>query len=544
MNRSTMLEQLRGRARPWDVIIVGGGATGLGAAIDAASRGYATLLVEQSDFAKGTSSRSTKLVHGGVRYLRQGQVGLVLSALRERGLMRRNAPHLVRSQPFVVPCYSRWSRLYYTVGLKTYDLLAGRLGFGRSRRLSARATVDMLPTIQQAGLRGGVLYHDGQFDDARLAVNLAQTAAGHGACVLNYMKMTGLMHEPDDTQIIERRERSGVVVNWTDVTRRVTGVELEDLETGERHTAAGRVVINATGVYADAIRRMDDSHAKDIIRPSQGAHIVLDRSFLPGDAAVMVPKTDDGRVLFAIPWQGVVVVGTTDIAVRETPLEPRPIEAELEFLLEHAGRYLVRAPRREDVLSVFAGLRPLVVDASAAAGATARISRDHALHVSPAGLVTIAGGKWTTYRKMAQDVVDRAAAVGDLDARPCVTRGLRIHGGSNTGATPDDAALGQYGSDAPAVASLCQSEPRYGQLIHRALPYRAGQVVWAVRHEMARTVEDVLARRTRALVLSARASIEAGPYVARLMAGELGRDEAWQREQVAAYEQIARRYVW
>ena len=518
MTRPTMLDRLTSRDKPWDVIVVGGGATGLGVAVDAAARGYDTLLVEQSDFAKGTSSRSTKLVHGGVRYLKQGQLGLVLGALRERGLMQRNASHLVHAQAFIIPCYSTFSRLYYGVGMRFYDMLAGRLSLGRSRNLSARDTAHRLPTLRRERLRGGVLYHDGQFDDARLAVNLAQTAIEQGACAINYMKVTGLMHEG----------------------QRVAGVELEDVETGEHHTAPGRVVINATGVYADAIRRMDASDPGDIIRPSQGAHIVLDRSFLPGDAAVMVPKTDDGRVLFAIPWQGVVVVGTTDVSVDDMPLEPRPMQDELDFLLEHAGRYLAKAPRREDVLSIFAGLRPLIAKGG---GDTAKLSRDHSLRVSPAGLVTIAGGKWTTYRKMAQETVDRAAKQAGLDARPCTTRELIIRGGTPVDDDVDE-ALAIYGSDAPAVAALCASEDRYAQRIHRALPYLAGQVVWAVRHELARTVEDVLARRTRALLVNAQASIEAAPNVARLMAEELGRDEDWQREQVAAYEEVARGYVW
>ncbi|MFA9477544.1 glycerol-3-phosphate dehydrogenase/oxidase [Phycisphaerales bacterium AB-hyl4] len=522
MTRSEMLQRVQAGDGLWDFIIVGGGATGLGVAVDAASRGYRTLLLEQSDFAKGTSSRSTKLAHGGVRYLQQGNVSLVLEALRERGLMRQNAPHLVRDLPFVVPNYVWWDKPFYGVGLWVYDKMAGKMGFGRSRTLSREQTLERIPTVETQGLRGGVVYYDGQFDDARLAVNLAQTAAEQGAVVLNYMRVTKLV------------KQAGVI----------TGVAATDAETGQAYEFKAKVVINATGVYTDAVRRMDDADAPAMIRPSQGAHIVLDRSFLPGDAAIMVPHTDDGRVLFAIPWLNRVMVGTTDTAVDETPLEPRPLQAEVDFLLSHAGRYLVNDPEPADVLSVFAGLRPLVVSSGSGEKGDKRtsvISRDHTIHISETGLVTVAGGKWTTYRKMAEDVVEQAASLAGLDMKPCVTQTLAIHGHHENAAEFDE--LSAYGADAPAVRELIDSDPAYGERMHANLPYRVGEAVWAARNEMARTVEDVLARRTRALLLDARASVAAAPKVAKVLAAELGHDDAWAEREVLAYTDLARQYV-
>ena len=514
-----MLSAVRETDAPWDFVIVGGGATGLGCAIEAASRGYRTLLLEQSDFAKGTSSRSTKLVHGGVRYLKQGNIALVLEALKERGLLLQNAPHLVRNLPFVVPNYTWWEGPFYGIGLKMYDLLAGRSGFGRSKHLSKERTMELIPTIEPDGLDGGVIYYDGQFDDARLAVNMAQTAAEQGGVLLNYTEVTGLL-KSDEGEI--------------------SGVEARDVETGEAFEIPARVVINATGVFTDRVRQMDNAEAKPMITPSQGVHIVLDRSFLPGETAIMVPKTDDGRVLFAIPWHDRVVVGTTDTPVEEAVLEPRPLDEELDFLLTHAARYLTRDPQPSDVRSTFAGLRPLVGNPDGDEG-TSALSRDHTLHIAESGLVTITGGKWTTYRRMAEDTIDQAATLADLDDRPSVTRSLRIHGHHQNAERFGD--LSAYGSDAPAIQALFREDARYAEKLHPGRPIKAGEVVWAVRHEMARTVEDVLARRTRTLLLDAQTSIEMAPEVAALMAEELGRDDVWQREQVEAYEALARGYL-
>ncbi|MFW6171586.1 MAG: glycerol-3-phosphate dehydrogenase/oxidase [Planctomycetota bacterium] len=517
MNRHTALDTIESHDGPWDVIIIGGGATGLGAAIDAASRGYDALILEQSDFAKATSGRSTKLVHGGVRYLQQGNVSLVLEALKERGFLFKNAPHLVRNLSFVVPNYDWWEGPFYGIGLKLYDMLAGKQGFGRSRLLSRQATLEQLPTIEPAGLRGGVIYYDGQFDDARLAINMAQTVVDQGGTPINYMRVTGLT------------KRNGVV----------DGVIARDLEGDTEHELKAKAVVNATGIFTDSIRRLDEPGVRPMIRPSQGVHIVLERSFLPGNSAVMVPKTDDGRVLFAIPWRDRIVVGTTDTPLESVELEPRPLQEEVDFLLEHAARYLAKVPSSQDVRSMFAGIRPLV--SLGDKGNTSQVSRDHTLYISPSGLVTITGGKWTTYRKMAEDTIDHVSTLAQLEERPSVTKDLPIHGWHRN--ADQFGALDTYGADAPSIQELTRRRPELDQPIHDRLPYRAVEVVWAVRQEMARTLDDVLARRTRSLILDAAASLDAAPQVARLMAAELGRDDDWATRQVDAYRDIAAGYL-
>lgn len=517
LNRDAFLSEVRSEPAFWDFIIIGGGATGLGAAVEASSRGYRTLLLEKDDFAKGTSSRSTKLVHGGVRYLAQGNVSLVLEALRERGYLLKNAPHLVQNMSFVVPCFNLWDRLKYGIGLKLYDKLARSLSLGTSRLLSANETVAALPTIAAERVKGGVLYHDGQFDDSRLAINLAQTAAAQGALLLNYAPVVGLRKKGE----------------------RVDGVIMRDQESGQEIDLNARVVVNATGVFADSIRRMDEPNVRPMLRPSQGVHLVLERSFLPGEAALMIPKTDDGRVLFAVPWHNRIVLGTTDTPLDRIDSEPRALDEEIDFLLAHAGRYLTRTPRRSDVLSVFSGLRPLV--AAGRDGDTSAISRDHVLRISKSGLLTITGGKWTTYRRMGEDTVDQGAKVAGLDARPSRTKDLRVHGWL-ANADPDE-DLGQYGSDAPGVRRLMTEVDGGAELLHPRLPYHRAEVVWAARHEMARTVEDILSRRTRALLLDARAASDAAPVVAELLAAELGRSAEWQAREVNAFRSLAAGYI-
>ncbi len=517
MDRKGMIDRLAGYDGYWDIVVVGGGATGLGVGVDAASRGYKTLLLEQHDFSKGTSSRSTKLVHGGVRYLRQGNVSLVLEALHERGLLIRNAPHLVSHQAFIVPIYDWWDGPFYGAGMRVYDLLAGKLGLGPSRNLSKQETLERIPTLEAEGLRGGVVYYDGQFDDSRLAINLAQTMAEHGGLPINYMQVTGL----------------------TKAGEMVDGVLVRDMESGADYEIHARVVVNATGVFTDSLLAMDNPGAQPIVAPSQGVHLILDKAFLPGDSAIMVPQTADGRVLFAVPWHEKVVVGTTDTPVAEVSLEPRPLEEEIEFILEHAAIYLTKDPAREDVLSAFAGLRPLVKAGDSEN--TAAISRDHYLVISESGLVTITGGKWTTYRKMAEDTVNQALLVAGLKEQPCVTKDLRIHGWLKQ--FDKDDPLHYYGSDAIHIKKIVNADPAMGATLHEALPYIRAEVVWSVRTEMARTVEDFLARRSRALLLDTRASIEMAPEVARIMAAELNQDDAWQADQVAAYTGLAQEYL-
>lgn len=517
MKRASTLQRVRATTEPFDIVIIGGGASGLGAAVDAAARGHSVALFEQSDFAKGTSSRSTKLVHGGVRYLQQGNVSLVLEALRERGRLAKNAPHLVHSQAFVIPNYSWWEGPFYGIGMKVYDQLAGELGLEPSRHLSREETIEAIPTVEQTHLIGGVLYHDGQFDDSRLAINLAQTADTRGAAMLNYCRCVGLVKQAG----------------------KVCGVEIHDVENDQKFTVHAKAVINATGVFVDELRRIDQPDTKEIIAVSQGIHLVLPKCFLPGDAAIMIPKTADGRVLFAVPWHDHVVVGTTDTPLNSKRLEPRALAEERAFVMIHACKYLAKDPSDEDVLSVFAGLRPLVK--SGDASDTAALSRDHTILISDSGLITLTGGKWTTYRKMAEDVIDRAETLAGLGPRPCPTATMPIHGWTDTPATPRN--LAPYGADAPQIEAILRAEPKLAAKLHHALPYQQAEVLWHAREEMARTVEDVLARRTRALLLNAAASIEAAPAVASILALALGRDKAWQRQQIEAYTELAKGYV-
>ena len=523
-----MWRRIEAHPKAWDMIVVGGGATGVGVAIDAAARGYDVLLLEQSDFGKGTSSRSTKLAHGGVRYLEQGNIGLVMEALKERGLLLQNAPHIVHDLAFVVPNYDWWEAPFYGLGLKLYQLLAGKYGFGVSRILSREETLAHLPTLKTDGLRGGAIYYDGQFDDARLLIHMVATAFEQGATLLNYVEVTGLT-----------KDAQGFV----------DGVSARDVETGNEFRAAAKVVVNATGAFSDVLRLKAEPSSTPMIVPSQGIHLVFAASFLQGDSAVMVPHTSDGRVLFAIPWNGHTLVGTTDTPVAQATLEPVAMEQEIEFILATAGQYLTKAPTRDDVLSVFAGIRPLVRASGVAS--TAALSRDHVIHIDRSGLVTVCGGKWTTYRHMAEDCVDQAATLAQLPEKPCVTRELRIHGFPDT--AKEDAAKGDrarelgslavYGSDAHEIRKLIDSDPRLSEPLHAALPYVKAEVVWAARNEMARTVEDTLARRTRALFLNARAALAMAPAVADLMASELGWDEGTRARQLAAFREVASNFT-
>jgi glycerol-3-phosphate dehydrogenase len=513
-----MLGRISDQTDPWDMLIIGGGATGVGIAVDASSRGYNVLLLEQSDFGKGTSSRSTKLIHGGVRYLQQGNISFVMEALKERGILRNNAPHLVHDLAFIVPSYDWWEAPFYGIGLKIYDMLAGRYGFGPSKILTKDETLEKIPTIKHDGLRGGIIYYDGQFDDARLLINLARTASRQGAALLNYARVVAMTKGGDGF---------------------INGVIFEDLEAGTEHIAKSRAVINATGPFADHICRMDDPNALPLISPSRGTHLVFDKSFLPGGSAVMVPHTKDGRVMFAIPYLGVTLVGTTDTPASEIELEPRPMAEEIDFILETAGQYLEKVPSREDILSVFTGIRPLVKNADEKN--TAALSRDHIIHISNSGLLTIAGGKWTTYRLMAKTCVNYALSLAGLEPKPCITKQLNIHGFHQTPEKFGEFAL--YGSDAPAIQDLMRADPIREQRLHPALPARVGEVIWAVRFEAARTVDDVLARRTRSLLLNARAANETAPEVASIIAKELGRGPEWEHDQTESFRRISKIYL-
>lgn len=490
MNRDNMIQQLESTPE-WDVCIIGGGATGLGTALDAASRGFKTILFEQHDLAKGTSSRSTKLVHGGVRYLQQGNIKLVMEALKERGLLLKNAPHIVHNQKFVVPNYKWWEKPFYGIGLKIYDKMAGSLGLGTSEFLSKEEILQLAPTLVTKGLKGGILYHDGQFDDARLAISIAQTAVQHSGVILNYFPVTAFLK----------------------IKNKVCGVHVKDFLTGKEYEVKSKVVINATGVFTDAVMKMDDKKHKSIISPSQGIHLVVDKEFLPGDTAIMVPKTDDGRVLFAVPWHDKIVLGTTDTPVDKVVAEPIPQKEEIKFILKQIGRYLSKDPELSDVKSMFAGLRPLVKGKTKK---TAALSRDHLIHIADSGLITVTGGKWTTYRKMAEDVINIAIKNSDLPDNPCFTNELKLTG--------HDMPSG------PAEISLLSPE-ELRKVIHKS-----------IHEEMCMTVEDFLSRRTRQLLLDANKSIHAAPMVAQLMAEEMNKDEVWIKEQINIFNSVAVNY--
>ncbi|WAI81230.1 MULTISPECIES: glycerol-3-phosphate dehydrogenase/oxidase [Achromobacter] len=504
----------------WDVIVIGGGATGLGTAVDAAARGYRTLLIEGADFAKGTSSKATKLVHGGVRYLAQGNVSLVREALHERGLLNRNAPHLVWPLGFVVPAYNLFDQPFYGIGLKMYDMLAGKLNLAPSRWLSRRDTLANAPTLAEnvngRGLKGGVLYYDGQFDDARLAMSLMRTLFDLGGTAVNYVRATGLSTS----------------------NGKVDGVTAQDVIGGASFSLRARCVINATGVWVDAVRRMEDKNATTMVAPSQGVHLTLPQEFLPGKRAILIPKTDDGRVLFVVPWNGHTIVGTTDTPRGDLPLDPEAGAQDVDFILSTAARYLSRKPTRDDVTSVWSGLRPLVKATGEAS--TKQLSREHTILVSNAGLVTVTGGKWTTYRRMAQDVVDTAIQHHLLTQASCRTESLPLHGAA--GLTPSEEHAGTpdsyYGSDLAVLKAL----PGADRMLVKASGLSEAHVRFAARYELARSAEDVLARRNRALFLDAEAAMLAAPEVARILAEELGHDAAWQQRTLQELATVAKTY--
>lgn len=519
MNRETIIKTLQHDHLPWDVVVIGGGATGLGAALEAVTRGYRTILLEQTDYAKSTSSKSTKLVHGGVRYLAQGDVALVREASIERGLLLRNAPHLVRNLSFVIPTFSLWENVKYTIGLKLYDWMAGRLSLGKSRHISKKEALNRLATLKSDRLAGGVLYHDGQFDDSRLAINLAQTIHDKGGIALNYMNVTGLQK---------------------DANGRINGVTVKDTLGNIELKLQTKAVINATGVFVDDILRMDDPAARKSITASQGVHVVLDKSFLPGHDALMIPQTSDGRVLFAVPWHNKVVVGTTDTPVSYISLEPHALEKEINFILQTAAQYLIRQPTRNDVQSVWAGLRPLAAPKEEG-HKTKEISRSHKIMVAASGLVTIIGGKWTTYRRMAEDVVNKVEQSQQWKPMPSVTHHMPVHGAIEGMDWNDPWYF--YGTDAQEIRKLADNTTQGNEIVSSTLGIVKAQIIWAVRTEMARHVEDFLARRTRALFLDATEAHRIAPIVAEIMAAELGYDNNWIQQEITAFDTLAKGYL-
>jgi len=515
-NRNSLIGKLH-KTEVWDIIIIGGGATGLGIALDSASRGYCTLLLEQSDFAKGTSSRSTKLIHGGVRYLAQGNIKLVYTALHERGILIRNATHLIKRQCFIIPCFNLFAKLKYLAGLKIYDLLSGKFSFGKSKGLNRMQVKKLLPGIIAKNLTGGIEYFDGQFDDARLAINLAQTCVEHGGIVLNYFKVTRLLKENE----------------------KICGVIAVDSESGREYNFKAKVVINATGVFVDDVLKMDQPETKLLVKPSQGIHLVFSKHFLNSNSALMIPKTSDGRVLFAIPWHDHVLVGTTDTPLDNNSIEPKPLRKEINFILETIKEYWINSPKEKDILSVFAGLRPLAAPQKNT-GSTKEISRDHKLIVSASGLITITGGKWTTYRKMAEETMDKAISAGNLKWVGCLTKNLKIHGCTGI---HSESHLNIYGADEEKIRELIKQNPSRGEKLIDGFPHTLAEVILAVRYEMARTIEDVLARRIRILFLDAKAAIQAAPKVAEIMAQELNYDEDWERLQLIDFIKLAQGYL-
>ncbi len=516
--RKTLVTQLED-TKHWDVIIIGGGATGLGVALDCTTRGYKTLLLEQVDFAKGTSSRSTKLVHGGVRYLAQGNIDLVREALHERGLLLKNASHLVRNQSFIIPNYGWWDNFFYAVGLKIYDFLSGKLSFGKSMRIKKKEIISRLSTLETHNLKGGVVYYDGQFDDSRLAVNIAQSCIENGATVLNHFKVKNL-----------QKDEKGLV----------NAVVAIDTETLKEYSLNAKVVVNATGVFTDDILKMDNTSAKERIRPSQGIHLVFDKSFLPGDDAIMIPKTNDDRVLFLVPWHNRVLVGTTDTLLDSHSLEPKPLDKEVDFIIETANRYLNKDVTKDDVLSIFAGLRPLAAPKDKSEK-TKEISRSHKIIVSDSELITITGGKWTTYRRMAQDTVNKIIELNKLPNAQCKTQSLLIHGAN--GVVDRSSHLYIYGTDQKGIEKIKEEDPSFAARLHPRLEFTKAEVIWAVRHEMARTIEDVLARRVRILFLDAKAAIEIAPEVGELLRKELNQTHEWRAQQISEFIQIAEQYI-
>ena len=514
MNRKDSIIKLN-KVLQWDVVIIGGGASGLGIALDASKRGYKTLLLEKYDFAKGTSSRSTKLIHGGVRYLQNGDITLVIESLKERGILKRNAPHLVQDLSFVIPTYDWWASPFYGIGMKIYDMMAGKLGLGKSEIISKEETEKLIPNISKKGLRGGVIYHDGQFDDSRMAITLALSADSKKTTLLNYCNVEGLIKK--DGEII--------------------GLNFTDLINSKKYQIKSKVVINATGVFAEEIIRMDQPKIEKMIQPSQGVHIVLERRFLKSKHAILIPQTSDGRVLFAVPWKNYVVVGTTDTHVKKASEEPKALNEEIDFILKNAGKYMSVKPKRDDIKSVFAGLRPLA--ATSNKQSTKEVSRSHKIDISPSGLISVLGGKWTTYRKIAEDALNTAISINKLKKKKCKTERTKLFGFKRNVSWSDPMHV--YGSMKKKVESL--GGVNDNKSLSKKFYVSNNIIEWSIIHEMALTVEDILARRTRCVFLDSKESKRISPVVAQKMADVLGEDDKWIDAELKKFNKLIKNYI-
>ena len=514
MNRKDSIIKLN-KVPQWDVVIIGGGASGLGIALDASKRGYKTLLLEKYDFAKGTSSRSTKLIHGGVRYLQNGDITLVIESLKERGILKRNAPHLVQDLSFVIPTYDWWASPFYGIGMKIYDMMAGKLGLGKSEIISKEETEKLIPNISKKGLRGGVIYHDGQFDDSRMAITLALSADSKKTTLLNYCNVEGLIKKDGE----------------------IMGLNFTDLINSKKYQIKSKVVINATGVFAEEIIRMDQPKIKKMIQPSQGVHIVLERRFLKSKHAILIPQTSDGRVLFAVPWKNYVVVGTTDTHVKKASEEPKALNEEIDFILKNAAKYMSVKPKRDDIKSVFAGLRPLA--ATSNKQSTKEVSRSHKIDISPSGLISVLGGKWTTYRKIAEDALNTAISINKLKKKKCKTERTKLFGFKRNVSWSDPMHV--YGSMKKKVESL--GGVNDNKSLSKKFYVSNNIIEWSIIHEMALTVEDILARRTRCVFLDSKESKRIAPVVAQKMADVLGEDDKWIDAELKKFNKLIKNYI-
>ena len=514
MNRNDSIIKLN-KVLEWDIVIIGGGASGLGIAVDASKRGYKTLLLEKNDFGKGTSSRSTKLIHGGVRYLQNGDITLVIESLKERGILKRNAPHLVQDLSFVIPTYDWWASPFYGIGMKIYDMMAGKLGLGKSVIISKGETEKLIPNVNKKGLRGGVIYHDGQFDDSRMAITLALSANSKKTALLNYCNVDGLIKNNNE----------------------IIGLSFTDSINEKKYQVKSKVVINATGVFAEEIIRMDQPKIEKMIQPSQGVHIVLEKKFLKSEHAILIPQTSDGRVLFAVPWKNYVVVGTTDTQIKNASEEPKPLKEEIDFILNNASKYMTIKPNKSDIKSVFAGLRPLA--ATNDKKSTKEVSRSHKIDISPSGLISVLGGKWTTYRKISEDAIDTAISINKLKKKKCKTEKTKLFGYKKKVDFSDPMHV--YGSLKKTVKSLG------GINDNNSLStkfYISNNIIeWSIIHEMALTLEDVLARRTRCVFLDSKESKLIAPDVVKKMADVLEKDQEWIDTELKNFNKLIKNYT-